>query len=170
MRLLVNLLFLVGFVGAFTGVGYWAHTRFVTGGVLIEAAAKGTIPDAERAIDAGADVDGDGLEGHNAMVAAIRHGHLPMVRFLLDQGATLNRRSMDSTPLAWAAIYGRREIYDYLESRGGKLLVSPIGYDHLKSHMRNNNGRALLAAVEEQYKREASMERRDGKKSRRDGR
>lgn len=156
MRLLVNLLFLAGFVAAFGGTGHWLYHRFVTGGALIQAAAKGDIDAAKRALARGANIDADSLEGYNAMRAAIKGGHLPMVRFLLDQGADPNQKTMDAPPLAWAASYGRRDIYDFLHARGARLRLTPFGYEQLTQQMKNWGSRDMIPDIERQYKLEAA--------------
>ncbi len=148
MRALVNLLFLAGYLVAFGGAGYWAHQRFIVGAELIEAAAKGDLDAARSAIEHGASVDGDGLEGYNAMRSAIKNGHIDMVRLLIEKGADPSRRTMDYTPLGWAAAYGKRPIFDYLRGQGARLNLTDYAHKQLTSHIKNWGSRDMLPEVE----------------------
>ena len=68
-------------------------------------------------IDATPSVGGCHASGlHRSALA----GWIEMVEFLLKRGANLNLRDdvHNSTPLAWAAAAGRREIVEYLAAKG----------------------------------------------------
>ena len=154
MRALVNLAFLIGFLSATGAFSHWAYHRFVTGTALIEAAGKGDIDTAKKSLENGARVDADGLEGYNAMTQAIKHGHLAMVKLLIDRGADLDNRSMATTPLVWAAVHTKREIFDLLRARGARLNCTQSEYDQITQQLRNRGFRDLLVEVERQFKRE----------------
>lgn len=102
---------------------------------LWDAATKGDLAAVKQAIEAGTDVNATTQYGNTALSYACNKGHLEIVRYLLDKGATINTKDKfyDSSPISWA-VYGKHfEIAKLLLERGadevGMVLSEAIDQD-----------------------------------------
>ena len=85
-------------------------------GLLHDAASANKLEAVRVLADLGADLD---KQSHNAPLhEAAWAGHLEMVRLLIDKGANpwLRDRAHGGTPLMWAHVSGKQEVFDYLAS------------------------------------------------------
>ena len=90
-------------------------------------------------------------QGQTPMHQAVLGGHLPIVKWLVEQGGDRHARDHmhGSTPLQWASALGRRECFDYLSIFELKL------YDAILS----NNAARIRELIEESRDRlEATLE------------
>ncbi|XP_078665267.1 uncharacterized protein LOC144907777 [Branchiostoma floridae x Branchiostoma belcheri] len=95
---------------------------------LLYAANIGCLHGVDRALNAGADIDyaqeGDGLtSGRTAMFLACFAGHVDVVGLLISKGASLTKRSSETTsaPLHVAAGRGYTEVVELLVQHGATL-------------------------------------------------
>lgn len=89
---------------------------------LQDAASKGQIPEVERLIKAGVN-----LEHSNAFVSAARSGQINVVKYLVEHGADPNGGlSRRGEPISAAALKGNKEILKYLKGRGADFNAEPL--------------------------------------------
>ena len=97
-------------------------------GNLAAAAGLGRLADAERLLQTA-----DPLSRHRALALAAQHGHVEIVRLLLDAGEDPNRYNPDgnhthSTPLHQAALAGHAAVVRLLVERGARLDIKDTIY------------------------------------------
>lgn len=95
---------------------------------LAAAAGLGRVADAERLLAAA-----DSESRHRALALAAQHGHVQIVRLLLDAGEDPNRYNPDgmhahSTPLHQAVIAGQEGVVRLLVERGARLDIKDTIY------------------------------------------
>jgi ankyrin repeat protein len=79
------------------------------------AAARTTLKDTEKP-----DIVDD--QGHTPLMRAAEHGHVEMVKLLLDNGAVINRPDqLGKSALIWAAEGGDADVIDTLIQRGARI-------------------------------------------------
>jgi len=106
-------------------------------GALIMAAARGDLEGVKRAIELGADVNGQSLAGHTALIVAAAQGQTATVQYLLTRGADVNIPGVKgSTALIAAARRWHEEIVQLLLDHGADV--------HARTHFQVT---ALLAAL-----------------------
>jgi uncharacterized protein len=95
----------------------WQHVT-----ILHDMAQKGFVDKAELLIKFGADINPVDEEYQSTPLGmAVRWGHTEMVKYLLKQGADLNKSGTPwSTPLAWAKKKGHSETEQILIGAGAK--------------------------------------------------
>jgi hypothetical protein len=101
--------------------------------LLLYAASRGDIGEATELLDAGASVNSANLENKTALMMAAAHGHLAMVKLLIERGAAIDMRSKagpfvtsafgSSRPGGWTALSaaasnGNPAIVELLLERG----------------------------------------------------
>ena len=93
---------------------------------LIYAAQQGRIDTMDILITNHADINMNGLSG-TALYQAVEKGQFEAVQYLVDHNADLNSTitvfGLKLNALCQARNLGREEIYDYLKSKGAKLLT-----------------------------------------------
>jgi len=69
-----------------------------------------------------ADIHAKNIQGETPLHTAAGAGLLDMVRLLLHHGADVNIRDgkLGLTPMTWAALFGRREVVEFLRQNGAK--------------------------------------------------
>lgn len=79
------------------------------------------LAEVQRLMAAGADVDAVDVEdGETALLAAVGNGHIEIAKFLLDNGAAVDKASNNGlTPLQWAAWWGHTAMAELLLEAGG---------------------------------------------------
>ena len=104
---------------------------------LIEAAKDGKTKEVERLIDAGADLNVQGILDVTALIRAITKGHKEIVKALIDAGADLNIKDMlKNTALLSAVHDGHTDMAKMLIDAGADL------------NIKNKNGdTALMYAI-----------------------
>lgn len=122
---------------------------------LLEAATRGDLAAAQRALADGAGVDaaidGGDYDGCSALIMALMRRHFDVAAYLIEQGADVNYkrparhtpdRTRGQTPLWWAANHGHRPLARTLIARGadvntpdhhgGTPLTQAAGSGHLE--------------------------------------
>ncbi len=89
-------------------------------GVMI-GAWEGNIPMMELFVSRGADINKINSHGEQALLHAALKGRLEAVRWLVENGARLNRQGKEWAALHYAAFGGHAEIVAYLLERGGDV-------------------------------------------------
>jgi ankyrin repeat protein len=89
--------------------------------ILPAAVHKGDRTIVKRLIDAGADPNALGADGHGALHIAAVYGKLPMIRLLLARGARLDLKDKehDGTPYDWAVYHGHARAAAFLKEAAG---------------------------------------------------
>ena len=110
------------------------------------ATATGRIKDVSRLLPTGSSE-----ERHIALALACQHGHLEIVRLLLDAGEDPNRYNpvgchSHSTPLHQAALAGHIEVVRLLVDRGARLETRDILFDGTPLGWAEHGGKADVAA------------------------
>ena len=70
----------------------------------------------EKLIQRGADINFANIDGQSPLLVACAMGHLPVVQFLISQGAVRGQDISGLSEILMAAIYGHKSIFDYLVS------------------------------------------------------
>lgn len=114
-------------------------------GTMAAAAGLGRVGDARRMLDTAGRED-----RHKALALAAQHGHVEIVRLLLDSGEDPNRYNPagnhgHSTPLHQAALAGREEVVRLLVTRGARLDIKDTIYDGTPLGWALHGGRAQIA-------------------------
>jgi ankyrin repeat protein len=99
---------------------------------LSSAARQGNLAVVERCVASGAEIDkapiSDAGGGSPALVAAAWDGHDDVIQFLLDHGASIDRRdSCDNTALNAALLHGHDSTARLLLSRGANPNIAGEG-------------------------------------------
>jgi len=143
--------------------------RGASGFTLIIAAGLGKLDDVKDIIASGADLsahrrrsapdspneDWSADSAHiqrdvlsDAMYAAARNGHTPVVEYLLDHGATVDAKGIfGATALHWAAINGHRITVELLVSRGANLTIRDARFNSTPEGWAIEGGHTELASV-----------------------
>ena len=87
---------------------------------LFDAAALGDLERVQMLVGGGADKDATVSHGWTPLYAASCNGHLAVVRYLVEQGADMEKASSGSgwTPIIVASCWGRLEVVRYLLEQG----------------------------------------------------
>jgi ankyrin repeat protein len=126
-----------------------AAQALVTRGARVEnltaAAGLGRLEDAIRLLPA-ADAEGR----HRALALAAQHGHVEVVRLLLDAGEDPNRYNLDgnhahSTPLHQAALAGHEAVVRLLVERGARLDIKDTIYRSTPLGWATYSGKTAIA-------------------------
>jgi ankyrin repeat protein len=126
-------------------------SRGASGFTIIAAAALGKLEEVKAAVESGGDLsvhrrrsapaspnaewpaDSAHMQGDvlsDAMYAAARNGHAPVVEYLLDRGASIDAKGFfGGTALHWAAINGHGRTVDLLLARGANLSIRDARFD-----------------------------------------
>lgn len=94
---------------------------------FLGAALGGYIAMAKFFLDLNADIEAD---NNDALVEAAGNGDLPMVKFLLDNGAPATDKDLKD-----AALYGHLEIVKLLVQNGSEITDKAIEYAEFNNHM-----------------------------------
>lgn len=126
---------------------------------LVEYARLGDLGKVESLLRAGADPNEDVLIDikvdaitDTPLGVAARHGHLDVVKSLVEAGAAVDNRLEDNfTALIYAAMYGRPQVVDYLLSKGADIHAREDIFGQTALHKAARLGRpgavdALIAA------------------------
>lgn len=115
---------------------------------LLQAAEEGSVPLASESVKLGAQIDcvtsREHLEGITPLMLASRGGRIDVVRFLLESGAKVNRKTRSPVPgetrgetaLHWAMLAGQRRVCRLLLSHQASVEAS------------SSRGNALAYAIE----------------------
>ena len=92
-------------------------------GVIYEAAGAGASNVVRWLLDRGAKMNFEyeefpGESRCTPLTSAIHSGHFEVVKLLVERGANINALWGPTTPLAYAIMYGKKEIEAYLRSKG----------------------------------------------------
>jgi ankyrin repeat protein len=114
---------------------------------FLRAAGSGDYAAVARLIEQGIDLnlhEEEGL-GRTALMKACRHGHIPIVRLLLENGARMDGQDgSGDTALSYAACNGYREIVKLLLDHGadtglrnkaGRTVPEEVGHELLVKHL-----------------------------------
>jgi ankyrin repeat protein len=95
---------------------------------LWQAAASGDLGALKSAIEHGADVNFRGPGGFNALNAAARNGHLEIVQYLVEHGATIDRsdNQRHKTALLAASFQRHFDIVQYLVEKGANVNAQSV--------------------------------------------
>jgi uncharacterized protein len=95
---------------------------------LWQAAASGDLGELKSAIDHGADVNFRGPGGFNALNAAARNGHLEIVQYLVEHGASIDQsdNQRHKTALLAASFQRHFDIVQYLVEKGANVNAQSI--------------------------------------------
>lgn len=106
-------------------------------------AGHGDLESLKEFVSRGAWVDGDSRGIIPPLASASIENHFDIVRYLLDNGADVNRfhRRFNQTPLDLASVYGHQDIIELLKSRGGLSAQEQID-------LKNERGDGILAHVD----------------------
>ncbi len=87
---------------------------------LWDAATNGDLATVKQIVEAGADVNAATQYGNTALSYASNRGHMEIVRYLLDKGATINTKDKfyDASPISWALYSKHFEVVALLLERG----------------------------------------------------
>ena len=88
---------------------------------LYFAAAGGDLARVQVFLEQGTDKDEAGQWGETPLNAAARSNHLTVVRYLVEQGADMEKALGGWTPLITATIYDRLEVVQYLLEQGADM-------------------------------------------------
>lgn len=113
---------------------------------LTVAAATGRLAEARRSLS-----DASPEERHRALALAAQHGHVEIVRLLLDAGEDPDRYNpvgchAHSTPLHQAAFYGHEEVVHLLVERGARRDVKDVLYHGTPADWARHAGRTEIEA------------------------
>jgi hypothetical protein len=113
---------------------------------LAVAAATGRLAEAQRLLPAASPE-----ERHRALALAAQHGHVEIVRLLLDAGEDPDRYNpvgchSHSTPLHQAAFNGHEEVVRLLAERGASLKIRDILYRGTPADWAEHAGRPEIAS------------------------
>jgi hypothetical protein len=109
---------------------------------LLQAAERDDVPGLQRALDAGAPLDGRDARGRTALLAAVQAGHEAAARWLVRRGADINLQDeIDDSPFLLAGARGRTGVL-------ADMLLPPTGSDTRPDYRRLNRygGTALIPA------------------------
>lgn len=109
------------------------------------AAGLGRLDDARRLIGSAR-----GTERHRAIALAAQHGHVEIVRLLLDAGEDPNRYNPEgnhahSTPLHQAALSGHEDVVRLLVERGARLDIKDTLWEATPLGWANYGGQTKIA-------------------------
>ena len=108
-------------VAGFLDKGLDPNTADLQGNTLLMIAARAGHKDLVTfLIGRKANVTRRSPHGDTALMFASLGGHLEIVKLLVEHGADINA-TYNETPLAFAVMYGQKEIADYLRSKGAKM-------------------------------------------------
>jgi len=114
------------------GLGFFVWLIWPNSGTLVVQASRNNVDGLRRSLFLGADINGyeswgwhgDNL-GRTPLTAAIDHGNLDTIRFLLSHGADLNRiDGFGYTPIVTAVMNGRLDVTKILVSSGASVYLS----------------------------------------------
>lgn len=90
---------------------------------FVHAARTGAIDELRKYLDQGAEIDGFDTLDQTALIAAIDHNHIDIVRLLLDRGANVQRADQAGwTPLIHSIYFGgNAELLNLLIDRGADV-------------------------------------------------
>jgi len=95
---------------------------------MINAARANNIPELERLVATGTDINSKDDEGMTALMCAALHGHVEVAQYLVEAGAALNTARDDGkTALMFAAEKGHVELAQYLVGAGADLAARTGG-------------------------------------------
>jgi ankyrin repeat protein len=125
-----------------------AVTEMVESGAALDAERRlgaPAAPDDEWPPDT-AHVQGDVLS--DALYAAARNGHTPVVAYLLDVGARVDAKGFfGATGLHWAAINGHRTTVDLLLARGASVSMRDARFNATPGDWAEEGGHREIATV-----------------------
>jgi ankyrin repeat protein len=95
---------------------------------LWQAAASGDLGEVKSAIEHGADVNFRGPGGFNALNAAARNGHLEVIQYLVEHGASIdqNDNQKHKTALLAASFQRHFDIVQYLVEKGANVNAQSV--------------------------------------------
>lgn len=89
---------------------------------LIKAASEGNLPEVQRLVAEGSDIEARGGAGTTALSFAAFEGHIPVVEFLISRGADTNALGYeDCPPLGLAAYSGQIKSMGLLVDAGADI-------------------------------------------------
>ncbi|MBL8324719.1 MAG: ankyrin repeat domain-containing protein [Rubrivivax sp.] len=118
----------------------WAQAA---GTPLIDAAARGDLAAAQRAVQAGVPLEARDASGRTALLAATQGGHASVARWLIERGADVNAQdSVQDSAFLLAGARGHTEIVraahavadpKVLNRYGGTALIPACHYGHVET-------------------------------------
>lgn len=106
-------------------------------------------------IKSGAEVNYSSFDDRlTPLIAAAQHGHLDVVKILIAAGADPSLKDGGGSPLFWAAFFSRKEVFNYLLSKGAKLNATQQNISQITLELEKNKEPELLSLVLERYRAE----------------
>ena len=87
---------------------------------LYYACSDDDVDKAKELIKAGANVNAENKWGETPLIVAARHGHIEIVKLLIEAGADLETNDDGYTPLDFALMYEHTETVEILKQHGAK--------------------------------------------------
>jgi ankyrin repeat protein len=144
--------------------------RGATGFTLVVAASLGRLNEVQSIVESGQDlarhrrrdapltadddhwfadsahIQGDVLS--DALYAAARNGHTPVVEYLLDRGANIDAKGVfGATGLHWAAMHGHRDTVQTLVGRGANLALEDHRFKATPAGWASEGGHSNLSTL-----------------------
>lgn len=119
--------------------GYPLSNEFMSS-AMVAASENSRVDSLKYFIDKGADPDIQALGITLLEISCIR-GNLEVVKFLVENGASVNGKRVKGKPLINAAQHGNTDIVEYLISKGANVNAIPVYEDG------SRGGSALISAV-----------------------
>ena len=89
---------------------------------LLDAAIKGDLPQVQRELQTGVDINAGDEQGNSALHFATMKSNFELTKFLLEKGANINQKDGNGdTPLANASSVGNMELVKFLIEKGAEV-------------------------------------------------
>ena len=116
-----------------------------TADAFIDSAVAGNLEAVQLFVQSGMEIDAANIFGGNALHGAVGRGHLEMVKYLVEQGASLTTTTHRRTALNVAAFWGHLEMVKYLVEQGASLTATNY-YGYTAKDLASGNGHTEVVA------------------------